>query len=206
MKKATLSVVSFLLCIGNIYSEGIDNIQPHVEAERTKIIVSWSMSGCYTPADSIIVDQSQKTARIYRTETVPECDMISQEKDSFYVDNGTFDELNIQLCKRSWKGGSEEKPVLGKYFVCDTKLLHLSQSGLTDIQQGYSLYCDMDEDCFRLQSDTHQTPQVTISSLNGQIIEQKTIATNETVYIGYLPTGTYLLIIDETNVFKVIKR
>ena len=129
MKALKLLALSwFCIGIGSIYAEGIDRIQTHAEGNRIKVFVEWSLSGCYHPTDSIIVDNTLGEARIYRTETVPECDMITHNKDSFHVEQGAFNELDIQLYKRSWKGGTEAEPVYGDYFLADSKTLRLSEA------------------------------------------------------------------------------
>lgn len=126
--KAAKLLVLFLFYMGEMHAIGIDSIQTHVESNRIKVLVEWSGYGCYYPTDSVILNDASGEVRIYRTETVPECDMITHNRDSFYVEQGTFDELKIQLYKRSMSGGTDEMPTYGDYFLTDNKTLRLRET------------------------------------------------------------------------------
>lgn len=126
--KAVKLLVLFLFCMGEMHAIGIDSIQTYVEINRIKVLVEWSGYGCYHPTDSVILDDASGEVRIYRTETVPECDMVTHNRDSFYVEQGAFDELKIQLYKRSMSEGTEEMPIYGDYFLTDNKTLRLRET------------------------------------------------------------------------------
>lgn len=189
-------------CINNI-----DSVRFLSETEENlKLMMYYSLPGCYYSAGDIIIEEENTSSvniNIYRSSDFYQCDCYCEHIDSAIIAKDKYKTFNISVFIRNVKGGTEESPIYGDYFIYAKEQINYSPVNIPTTHD-LPFQIISEKGLIRIEMESVINGSISIYTIGGQLCKTINISNDNLITIpsDRLNEGVYLLQIKDQTTGK----